>query len=80
MLICRIPAHYTKFSCVSAISGLLNTFTYVGGALATFGTASLCDKMGWLFTVALWAALALAGTALCVAGLKKWKAFTASTG
>ena len=73
MLICIIPRYYRESGHVSLISGLLNSCTYVGSAISTYGVAVLTEQMGWKPTVGLWALAAVAGTVLCIAALPAWK-------
>ena len=78
MLISRVPRRYFPYGRVSSMSGLLNTFTYVGSALSTYGIAAVSDRWGWLVTVALWAGVALAGTLICALCIRRWNRFCTS--
>jgi len=73
MLICIIPRYFRESGHVSLISGLLNSCTYVGSAISTYGVAVLTEQVGWKPTVGLWALIAAAGTVLCFAALPAWK-------
>lgn len=77
MLISRVPRRFSPYGRVSSISGLLNTFTYVGSALSTYGIAAVSDRWGWLVTVTLWAGIALAGTLICALCIRRWNRFCA---
>lgn len=77
MLISRVPRHFSPYGRVATISGLLNTFTYVGSALSSYGIAEVSDRWGWFFTVALWAGIALAGTLICALCIRRWNRFCA---
>jgi OPA family glycerol-3-phosphate transporter-like MFS transporter len=65
ILICMIPAFFKGSGKVSTISGLLNSCTYVGSALSTYGIALLSEEYGWPLTLAVWAAIAGIGTVVC---------------
>ena len=65
ILICMIPAFFKGSGKVSTVSGVLNSCTYVGSALSTYGIALLSEKIGWSFTLAVWAGIAALGTAVC---------------
>ncbi len=75
LLISRVPAFFKKFGRVSTISGLLNTFTYVGSAASAYGFALLSELFGWGFTVGLWAVIALLGMICCAGSIKHWGKF-----
>ncbi len=73
MLIGILPSRYKNENRVSTISGMLNAFTYVGSALSTYGTAALADSFGWKFTITIWCAITLMGTALTFIVIRKLK-------
>ena len=75
MLIGNVPYHFSRFGKVSTISGILNSATYIGAAVSTYAFAVISDKMGWNFTVCVWAAIAAFGAFMCLLCIKKWKAF-----
>ena len=57
---------------MSTASGIINACTYVGSAISTYGIAVLSDKIGWNFTVLIWALIAMFGTLICVFSAKKF--------
>jgi OPA family glycerol-3-phosphate transporter-like MFS transporter len=67
MLICMIPAYFKKSGNVSTISGVLNSCTYVGSAVSTYGVALISDSFGWSATLFSWTAIAIAGMLVCLA-------------
>jgi OPA family glycerol-3-phosphate transporter-like MFS transporter len=73
ILICMVPHYYKDTGRVSLVSGLLNSCTYVGSALSTYGVALLTEQIGWNSTILLWALIALAGTLICLALVPVWK-------
>lgn len=72
MLVCMIPPYFKKYGNVSTASGIINACTYVGSAISTYGIAVLSDKIGWNFTVLIWALIAMFGTLICVFSAKKF--------
>ncbi len=76
MLISHIPQHFSRYGCVSTVSGLLNSTTYIGSALSTWGIALLSETRGWFFTIAVWAALTAAGFVICRLTAPRWNSFT----
>ncbi len=75
LLICIVPEHFRKFGRVSFVSGLLNSCTYVGSAISTYGIAIYSEFFGWHPTIILWAAIAFIGTAVCIIFSSKWGRF-----
>ena len=73
MLICMIPPYFKTYGTVSTVSGVINSCTYIGSALSTYGIAVLSKEIGWHYTVLVWFLVALAGTVLCVSCAKPWK-------
>lgn len=74
MLISMIPPFFEKRGNVSTVSGVLNSCTYVGSAISTYGIAVLNSHFGWGFTVGVWAVIAVCGTAVCILCIKPWRA------
>ncbi len=72
MLVCMIPQYFESRGCVSTVSGMLNFFTYVGSALATYGIAVLSETVGWSATIFIWFLAALVGTIICLLCIKPW--------
>lgn len=75
ILICMIPPHFAKFGRTAFVSGALNSCTYVGAAISTYGIALVTQSIGWNGTVLLWAVIAAAGAALCLALTRPWRLF-----
>ena len=73
MLVCMLPPYFARFGNVSTASGVLNSCTYVGSAISTYGIALLSDARGWGFTIALWLLIAALGTAICLLAAKPWQ-------
>ncbi len=72
ILICMIPPFFEKYGIVSTASGVLNSCTYIGSALSTYGVALLSEQFGWNFTLLIWLAIAAAGTLICLLCAKPW--------
>ena len=78
ILVCMVPAKFSKFGKVSFISGLINSSTYLGAAISTYGIAVFTDVFGWTKTIILWSAVAGVGALICIALGKKWTKFKRS--
>ena len=72
MLICMIPPFFKKEGNVSTASGILNSCTYIGSAISTYGIALLSEWIGWRYTVLLWCAIAAAGGIICLICMPVW--------
>ncbi len=75
MLISMLPPFFQKKGNISFVSGLLNSFVYIGSAISTFGIAVLSENSGWGNVTFLWFLIAGLGTALCILLLPSWKKF-----
>ena len=73
ILICMIPPFFKSQGNVSTVSGILNSCTYIGSAISTYGIAVLSENIGWSKTLLVWLLIALLGTAICAACVKPWK-------
>ncbi len=72
MLVCMVPAYFKKYGNVSTASGIINSCTYIGSAISTYGIAAVSESYGWNTTLWLWFAIALVGSVLCFACVKPW--------
>lgn len=68
-----IPSFFRKHGNVATVSGLLNSCTYVGSAISTYGIAVLSETFGWNKTLLLWAAIATAGMIVCILCVEPWR-------
>lgn len=75
MLITHVPKRFKKYGNISTISGALNACTYIGSAIFTYAVALLSEKIGWQYTVGVWAIIALLGTVCCFIATKPWQKF-----
>ncbi|MBQ3487230.1 MAG: MFS transporter [Clostridia bacterium] len=73
MLICLLPPFVQRHGNVSTVSGVLNSCTYVGSAISTYGIALLSESAGWQVTAFVWFVIAALGAAICVVCSKVWK-------
>ena len=46
LLICHVPSYFAPYGCVSSVSGLINSCTYIGSAISTYGIALISDAYG----------------------------------
>ena len=67
-----VPSYFKNTGNVSLVSGILSSATYIGASLSIYGIALISERSGWGITLLLWAIVALAGTALCLAIFRPW--------
>jgi OPA family glycerol-3-phosphate transporter-like MFS transporter len=75
MLITVVPKRFAKSGRVSTFSGLLNSFTYIGAAIATYGIAGITEKYSWSVIMSLFLGVSLLGIIFTLIALPKWKRF-----
>lgn len=73
MLIGLLPTNFHKINKVSSISGILNSFVYIGSAISTYSIGIMSENIGWKNTILIWVILAIISCIICLAVLKKWK-------
>ena len=73
MLICMVPPFFQRKGNISTVSGVLNSCTYVGSAVSTYGIALLSETAGWQTTAFVWFVIAALGTVVCVVCSRIWK-------
>jgi len=73
MLICMVPPFFQRHGGISTVSGILNSCTYVGSALSTYGIAALSEHAGWQATALVWFVIAAAGGLICLLCSRVWK-------
>lgn len=75
MLTSVVPKRFVQYGVVSTISGLINSFTYVGASLSTYGFAVLAEQFGWKFTIGMWFVVALVGMLIGLFTARLWKKY-----
>ena len=72
VLIGLVPKRFERYNNVALISGIINSFVYVGSSVSIWGIAAVAQNFGWQTTIAVWFGCALAGAALCMAVFRPW--------
>lgn len=75
MLISVVPKRFAKSGKVATFSGLVNSCTYIGAAIATPVFAKIAEISGWGMTIISWAIVSLLGLAVCLFATPVWKRF-----
>jgi len=73
MLICMVPPFFQRKGNISTVSGVLNSCTYVGSAISTYGIALLSESAGWQTTSFVWFLIAALGAVVCTVCSRIWK-------
>lgn len=76
MLVSLVPLHFKRFGKVSTVCGALNSTTYLGSAVSSYGFGAMAQKFGWAFTRVSWFFLAALGLIFCLAVGGKWHRFS----
>ena len=73
MLVTLIPMGLEYTGLVSALSGLLNSATYVGSTLSGWGVGSLLERSGWRGVIGGGCAVALCAAGICACAIPMWR-------
>lgn len=73
MFVSMVPHFFEKYGNVSTVSGVLNSCTYVGSALSTYGIAVVSDTFGWNYSLIIWLCVAVIGTLVTLICVKPWR-------
>ena len=80
MLVCEVPNYFSRFNKVSTVSGVLNSFTYIGSAISIYAIAAIAEKFNdWKINFIIWSLISILGFLCCIIALKKWKEFRNSS-
>ncbi len=71
------PIYFARYGKVSFISGILNSGTYIGSAVSTYGIAALTKSLEWDKIALLWCVTSAFGAVFCFFVSKVWKKFKA---
>lgn len=75
LIISRLPVRFASYSCTSTISGILNSFAYIGCSVSVYGFGAVSQKMGWTAVIILWIVSGAATSLFAFLSNKKWKKF-----
>lgn len=75
LIISRVPVRFSAYSCTSSISGILNSFAYIGCAVSVYGFGAVSQKAGWTMVIIIWIAAGALTSAFAFLSNKKWHKF-----
>ena len=61
-----VVPNFARYGKTSFVTGLINSATYVGSALSTFGVAFIAECFGWGGTMVSWLIVSVVGTAIAL--------------
>lgn len=73
MLVSMVPSYFRGSGKISMISGVLNSCTYIGSSISTYGMAKISEVFGWSSVLVLWCVIAAVGTVICLLCIRPWK-------
>ena len=75
LIISLVPIRFTKYSCTSSVSGILNSAAHLGCALSSYGFGAVAQRAGWNFVIVIWIAAAFFTFVFSLISSLKWKKF-----
>ena len=73
LFISILPTYFKKYGNISTVSGVLNSTTYVGSALSTYGIAFVSVRFGWSASTLVWLILGAVSMMLCLINIPAWQ-------
>lgn len=70
-----IPVRFAPYHRASTATGLLNSITYIGCAVSTYGFGFLSEQFGWGNTILFWVGLDFMGILVCSLSFHRWRKF-----
>ena len=75
LFISLVPLYFARMGKSSAVTGTMNSFTYLGSGISSFGVGIITAGFGWGVVIMSWLMVALSGVAVCLLCAKKWNRF-----
>ncbi|MGN1328823.1 MAG: MFS transporter [Eubacterium sp.] len=75
LIISRVPIRFSESGHTSSVTGLLNSFAYIGCAVSSYGFGAVSQKSGWSAVIVIWIISALLTSLFAFSANKKWKKF-----
>ena len=75
LIISLVPVRFSKHSCTSSVSGILNSAAHIGGAISSYSFGAVAEKSGWNLVVVIWIISAFLTFAFALLSNRKWKNF-----
>ncbi len=75
LIISRVPVKFAKSGYTSTVTGLLNSFAYIGCAVSSYGFGAVSQKSGWTAVIVIWIIAAALTWAFAFGVNGKWKKY-----
>lgn len=75
LIISRVPVRFAENGHTSSVTGLLNSFAYIGCAVSSYGFGAVSQKAGWSAVIVIWIISALLTSLFAFLSNKKWNKF-----
>ncbi|MDD6276091.1 MAG: MFS transporter [Clostridia bacterium] len=79
LIISRVSVRFSKSGHTSSVTGILNSFAYIGCAVSSYGFGAVSEKFGWNTVVLIWIASSFLLLIFSFIADKKWKKFMLET-
>ena len=78
LIVSRVPVRFAESGHTSSVTGLLNSFAYIGCAVSSYGFGAVSQKAGWSAVIVIWIISALLTSLFTILSNKKWNKFIIS--
>lgn len=78
LIISRVPVRFAESGHTSSVTGLLNSFAYIGCAVSSYGFGAVSQKAGWSAVIVIWIISVLLTSLFTILSNKKWNKFIIS--
>lgn len=75
IIISRVPVRFAESGHTSSVTGILNSFAYIGCAVSSYGFGAISQKAGWNAVIVIWIISALLTSLFAFLANGKWKKF-----
>ena len=75
LIISRVPVRFAESGHTASVTGILNSFAYIGCAVSSYGFGAVSQKSGWSAVVMIWIISATLTAIFAFSANKKWKGF-----
>lgn len=76
LIISRVPVRFAQSGHTSSVTGILNSFAYLGCALSSYGFGAVSQKAGWSAVIIIWIISAVLTSLFAFTANRRWKRFT----
>lgn len=78
IIISRVPVRFAESGHTSSVTGILNSFAYIGCAVSSYGFGAISQKAGWNAVIVIWIVSALLTSLFAFSANGKWGKFIIS--